>query len=130
MVLYILLKNFYKENNDYREINKNGIKRFEFIKKDNLINDLIDNEYLVNTEVSEINENKIILKHEKLNFISYPYEWTFTQLKDAALFHLDLQIFLLNKNAKLIDASAYNIQFKNNKPIFIDILSIDKYSDG
>ena len=121
---------FYKENNVYREINKNGIKRFEFIKKDNLINDLIDNEYLVNTEVSEINENKIILKHEKLNFISYPYEWTFTQLKDAALFHLDLQIFLLNKNAKLIDASAYNIQFKNNKPIFIDILSIDKYSDG
>ncbi len=121
---------FYKENNVYREINKNGIKRFEFIKKDNLLNDLIDNGYLVDTQISEIDKNKVILKHEKLNFISYPYEWTFTQLKDAALFHLDLQIFLLNKNAKLIDASAYNIQFKNNKPIFIDILSIDKYSDG
>ena len=57
-----------------------------------------------------------------------PYEWTFNQLKDAAIFHLNLQIFLLEKNAKLIDSSAYNIQFKNNKPIFIDVLSIDPIS--
>ena len=42
---------------------------------------------------SQIEVNEKILEHEKLNFISYPYEWTFTQLKDAALFHLDLQIF-------------------------------------
>ena len=71
-----------------------------------------------------------ILEHEKIDFISYPFEWTFNQLKDAALFHLDFQIYLLNKNAKLIDASAYNIQFKDNKPIFIDVLSIDEYKDG
>ena len=109
---------FYQENNVYREINKNGIKRFEFLKKNNLLTDLINGGYLVDTKVSESDENKIILEHEKINFISYPYEWTFTQLKDAALFHLDFQMFLLNKNAKLIDASAYNIQFKNNKPIF------------
>ena len=49
---------FYKENNVYREINKNGIKRFEFIKKDNLINDLIDNEYLVNTKYQKLMKTK------------------------------------------------------------------------
>ena len=67
---------------------------------------------------------------EKIGFISYPYEWTFTQLKDAAIFHLNFQIYLLKKDVKLIDASAFNIQFKNNKPIFIDILSLSEYKDG
>merc|ERR1712167_500446 len=61
---------------------------------------------------------------------SYPYEWTFDQLKDAALHHLNFQIFLLNKNCVLRDASAFNIQFIKGKPIFIDILSLKKYEDG
>jgi len=131
-------KIFYNEGKVYRELSETGIKRFTFLKKNNLINDLIKEKYLITTEECDkknnenfkIDQKKLILKHEKINFISYPYEWTFTQLKDAALFHLDLQIYLLSKNAKLIDASAYNIQFKNNKPIFIDVLSIDEYREG
>ena len=102
----------------------------------NLLNQLIDKEYLIKTEIirdeqiAKIFKTKnMVLKHEKINFISYPYEWTFSQLKDAAIFHLNFQIFLLEQGAKLIDASAYNIQFKNNKPIFIDLLSIDEYNE-
>ena len=131
-------KIFYNEDKVYRELSEIGIKRFTFLKKNNLIDDLIKKKYLIvteecdkkNNENFKIDQKKLLLKHEKINFISYPYEWTFTQLKDAALFHLDLQIYLLNKNAKLIDASAFNIQFKNNKPIFIDVLSIDEYREG
>jgi len=131
-------KIFYRKDGVYRELSESGIKRFTFLKKDNLINDLIKEKFLIFTEEcgEKSNENfgidkkKLLLKHDKINFISYPYEWTFTQLKDAALFHLDLQIYLLNRKAKLIDASAYNIQFKNNRPIFIDILSIDEYEEG
>ncbi|MFL2852755.1 MAG: class I SAM-dependent methyltransferase [Candidatus Pelagibacter sp.] len=129
---------FYDGDEVYRELSETGIKRFTFLKKNNLINELINEKFLISTkecdkksnENYKIDQNKILLKHEKINFISYPYEWTFTQLKDAAIFHLDLQIYLLTKNAKLIDASAYNIQFKNNKPIFIDVLSIDEYKQG
>jgi len=131
-------KIFYSEDEVYRELSEIGIKRFSFLKKDNLIKGLIKEKFLIATEECDkkcnekfkIEPKKLLLKHEKINFISYPYEWTFTQLKDAALFHLDLQIYLLSRNAKLIDASAYNIQFKNNKPIFIDVLSIDEYSEG
>ena len=128
---------FYHKNEVYREVLEAGRKRIEFIKSNNLLSELIDKRFLVKTELMQnlhdlkiSNNVSLILKHEKISFISYPYEWTFSQLKDAAIFHLDLQIYLLSKNAKLLDASAYNIQFKNNKPIFIDILSIDEYRDG
>lgn len=129
-------KIFYYNNQVYRKINNLGLKRFEFLLKNNLLEDLINKNFIIKTEIVKnkeflkINENTTVLKHEKIEFISYPYEWTFNQLKDAALFHLELQIYLLKKNAKLIDASPYNIQFVKNKPIFIDILSIDKYNDG
>ncbi len=130
-------KIFYKNNKVYRKLFKSSFNRFEFLKDNGLLKDLIEKEYIVDTKECESSElglqsniNEKILAHEKINFISYPYEWTFNQLKDAALFHLDLQLYLLAKNAKLIDASAFNIQFKDNKPILIDVLSIDKYEEG
>lgn len=127
---------FYYNNEVYRKINNLGLKRFEFLLKNNLLQDLIDKKFLINTEIIKnkdflgLNNDATIIKHKKIEFISYPYEWTFNQLKDAALFHLELQIYLLKKNSKLIDASPYNIQFIDNRPIFIDVLSIDKYNDG
>jgi len=130
-------KVFYSNGKVYRELSETGIERYQFIKNKNLIKDLIDKEYLINTNECEkdkldfkIDEKKIYLEHEKIDFISYPYEWSFTQLKDAAIFHLDFQIYLIEKGIKLIDASAFNIQFKNNKPIFIDVLSLCEYKDG
>jgi ribosomal protein L11 methylase PrmA len=71
-----------------------------------------------------------VLEHEKLPFISYPYEWSFSLLKDAAIFHLDFHLDLLSKGFTLSDASAYNVQFVGPKPIFIDHLSIRKYRKG
>lgn len=128
---------FYKNNRVFRYLTSTGIARYEFLKKNNLLNDLITKGYLIETNecndkelIFENNNQYKILEHKKINFISYPYEWTFSQLKDAAIFHLDLQLYLLKRNAKLIDASAYNIQFKENKPIFIDVLSIDEFKEG
>ena len=129
---------FYYKNSILREIFFSGLEKYNFLKKNDLLNELIKKKFLVQTEelkdedaLSLKSENKsIIVKHEKLKFISYPYEWTFNELKDAAIFHLDLQLFLLEQGAKLIDASAYNIQFKNLKPIFIDALSIAEYKEG
>ena len=57
------------------------------------------------------------------------YEWSFNQLKDAAIFHLDFNLFI-RTNATLIDSSAYNIQFIGSKPIFIDVLSLKEYKEG
>jgi hypothetical protein len=71
-----------------------------------------------------------IIKPEQIPFISYPYEWCFSQLKDAALTTLKIQKRAFDFGMSLRDSSAYNIQFKNGKPVFIDTLSFGKYREG
>jgi len=71
-----------------------------------------------------------IIKPEIVPFVSYPYEWSFSQLKDAALTTLEIQKKALDFGMSLKDCSAYNIQFKDSKPIFIDTLSFETYEEG
>jgi len=71
-----------------------------------------------------------IIQPEKIKFISYPYEWSFSQLKDAALLTLAIQKEALNHGMQLRDASAYNIQFHLGSPILIDTLSFTEYHEG
>lgn len=66
------------------------------------------------------------LQHEKIPFISYPYEWSPAMLVDAAIGCLDLQLRLIEDGYSLKDASAYNVQFVNAKPVFIDVPSIER----
>jgi ribosomal protein L11 methylase PrmA len=63
-------------------------------------------------------------------FISYPYEWSFGQLKDAALATLTIQNRALKLGMSLKDASAYNIQFFKGRPTLIDTLSFEIYKEG
>ena len=71
-----------------------------------------------------------ILKPAIVPFISYPYEWSFSELKDAALATLEIQMLALEKGMTLKDASVYNIQFLDGKPILIDTLSFETYEEG
>ncbi len=71
-----------------------------------------------------------VIEPQPLAFISYPYEWSFSQLKDAALLTLRLQKLALEHDLSLKDASAYNIQFHNGRPILIDTLSFERYKEG
>ena len=75
------------------------------------------------------NSDGIVIQPKTIPFISYPYEWSFGQLRDAALLTLTLQRRLLEKNFSLKDASAYNVQFIGYKPIFIDTLSFEPYRE-
>ncbi len=71
-----------------------------------------------------------VLLPELVNFISYPYEWAFSQLKDAALLTLQIQKFALDFGMTLKDSSAYNVQFHHGRPILIDSLSFEIYPEG
>ncbi|HYV85394.1 MAG TPA: class I SAM-dependent methyltransferase [Patescibacteria group bacterium] len=66
------------------------------------------------------------LEHERIQPVTYPYCWTVSMLADAGLHTLDLQIRLLESGHSLKDATAYNIQFVNGRPLFIDLSSIEK----
>jgi SAM-dependent methyltransferase len=66
------------------------------------------------------------LEHERVPQITYPYEWSQRMLAAAAVHTLDLQLRLLAAGCALKDASAYNIQFRAGRPIFIDLTSIER----
>jgi ribosomal protein L11 methylase PrmA len=72
----------------------------------------------------------IVVEHERVPFVSYPYEWSFEMLKDAALLHLDLIEQCLPHNFILKDASAFNVQFVGSRPVFIDVLSFARLQPG
>jgi len=71
-----------------------------------------------------------VIRPEKIFFISYPYEWCFSQLKDAALTLLRIQKTALDFEMSLRDCSAYNVQFRNGRPVLIDTLSLGRYYAG
>ena len=129
---------FYHLDKIYRLIDDSGKERVKFLEQNDLITKSKEKNFLINSKILNdkdlknlgFDKNYLVIEHEKIPYISYPYEWSFSQLKSAALLHLDFHLFLLNNDATLIDASAYNIQFIGAKPIFIDILSIKEYEEG
>jgi hypothetical protein len=73
----------------------------------------------------------VVIRPERVPFVSYPYEWCFGQLKDAALLTLNVQRDALRFGMSLKDASAYNVQFwRGSRPVFIDTLSLERYVEG
>jgi hypothetical protein len=71
-----------------------------------------------------------VLRHERVPFISYPYEWTFSMLQDAALAHLELNRRALAADLTLKDASSYNVQWRGAEPLFIDVGSFERLRPG
>jgi ribosomal protein L11 methylase PrmA len=119
----------------YRSVTSLAIDEFESIWSSGYLQELIARGWLVDAarvEGSEVEpaEARALLRHPRLSFISYPYEWCFEELKSAALLHLDIQLDALDHDIALIDASAYNIQFVGCVPIFIDHLSFRPYREG
>ncbi len=67
-----------------------------------------------------------VIRPDVVPFVSYPYEWTFGQLRDAALLTLDVQSAALEMGWTLKDATAYNVQFRGVQPVLIDHLSFQR----
>lgn len=119
----------------YRAITASGLSFYEAARP--TLESLVAQGWLIPfTEVDPVFRKAIdpnverVLEHPCLDVLSMPYEWSFSLLKEAALFHLDLHIQLLEKGFTLSDATAYNVQFIGPKPIFIDHLSIRPYREG
>ncbi len=120
---------FYKKGVLYRNIDKSYEENYKKLVSSGLLAELWNKDLLikhreVETQKSDFSSFKTI-QPEKLPFISYPYEWCFSELKDAALLTLEIQKIALSYGMNLKDASAFNVQFKNGKPIFIDTLSFE-----
>jgi len=73
---------------------------------------------------------EIVVEHDRVEPITYPYEWSFGALRAAALLHLELQLRCLAAGVVLCDASAYNVQFRGPRPLMIDAGSFRPYREG
>ncbi len=126
---------FKKEGIIYRQINLSYKDNYNTLLNSGLYEDLQIHSLLIShseVELSAPNPERVykIVKPERIPFISYPYEWCFSELKQAALVTLEIQRTALKFGMSLKDASAFNIQFLKSKPIFIDTLSFEKYKEG
>jgi len=125
---------FLKEGRLYRQINKVYKEDYDMLMCSGLYEDLVSKNLLIPHIESDMpaddEECYKIIEPDKIPFISYNYEWSFSQLKDAALTTLKIQKTALKFGMTLKDASAYNIQFYKGKAILIDTLSFRKYREG
>ncbi|WP_434740193.1 class I SAM-dependent methyltransferase [Micromonospora sp. SH-82] len=71
-----------------------------------------------------------VLRHERIPFVSHPYEWSFGMLRDAALLHLEILRSALSAGFTTKDGSAYNLQWRGARPVFIDVGSFEPVRDG
>lgn len=126
---------FRREGVLYRQVNQKYQPDYELLIQSGLYQELVTtglliphDEVAVPAEQAEIAYR--ILRPEVVSFISYPYEWGFGELKDAALTTLAIARRALEKGMLLKDASAYNIQFQQGNPVLIDTLSFETYHEG
>jgi SAM-dependent methyltransferase len=118
-----------------RQVNQVYRPDYDLLMSSGLFQRLVKRQHLVNSV--ECDEKPLdasavykVICPERIGFISYPYEWSFAQLQDAALLTLTIEKEALAFEMTLKDASAYNIQFQNGRPILIDTLSFAKYVEG
>jgi 2-polyprenyl-3-methyl-5-hydroxy-6-metoxy-1,4-benzoquinol methylase len=119
----------------YRQVNQVFAEDYTRLMKSGLYDKLVKAGLLIphtesDTQPADEKQSFKVLCPERIPFISYPYEWSFGQLKDAALATLSIQKRALRLGMSLKDASAYNIQFYRGKPVLIDTLSLETYQEG
>lgn len=125
---------FKSEGKLYRQVNMAFKKDFDLFINSGGYTHFVKNNWLIPHTV--ITENKTgtdnwyqTLLPEKVPFISYPYEWSFDMLKDAALLTLGLLKEAIQFGLVLKDASPFNVQFIGSRPVFIDTLSFETYNE-
>ena len=126
----------------YRALSGTGAEDWQALKESSLLERLHSEGTLVGTEQVDADAlgdaaaeilpegTETVLRHERLPFVSYPYEWTFSMLREAALLTLDLELACLEEGLTLKDATPYNVQFRGADPVFIDVGSFERLREG
>ena len=126
---------FQRDGTFFRQVNRSYQPTFETLTDSGLCATLVEQGLLIPHETADIGlapepDAAAVIKPDQLGFVSYPFEWSFSQLKASALTTLRVQRLALDRGLSLKDASAYNIQLHNGRPTLIDTLSFEPYEPG
>jgi hypothetical protein len=124
---------FYDDGRVLRALSEDGLADWIALSESKLFGDTVAEGKLVGT--SRVEGNPIagaaaVLEHERVSFVSYPYEWTFAMLREAALLQLELVRRALDEDLILKDSSSYNVQWRGSQPVFIDVGSFERLRAG
>ena len=131
---------YYVDNRVIRGISASAAENFETLQATGFYKKFLDRGQLVGSTLldhdavplpaSVKQEWSGFLEHDRVPVISYPYEWTFSMLQDAALLQLDLVESAIREDMSLKDCTPYNVQFVQGHPVFIDIPSFETLQAG
>ena len=129
---------FYHRGDVFRGLTQPALRQWEALSTTDFYRRFVLNGGLVHTQqvdpstvLSSTNHRwTAMLRHEKVPFVSYPYEWPFGMLKDAALLQIDLLLAALDEGMTLKDASPFNIQWNGAAPVFVDVASFERWVSG
>ncbi len=114
-----------------RLLDERGLEGWRALSATEFFRKAVDDSLLIHSvEIDPPEGSAGALRHPRLDLITYPYEWTFSMLRDAALLQLSLLEGALSAGLTIKDATPYNIQFVDGRPMFIDIGSFEPYRKG
>ena len=120
----------------WRGLSEAALPDFEALAATDFFRSALDRGDIVGTELVTDNPPDLpgawagVLRHERIDVRSYPYEWPFEMLRDAARLQLALTRGALSEKLITKDASAYNVLFRGTKPVFIDVGSFERLRGG
>lgn len=127
---------FYFNDRVYRTLVPEAYELFKIWFEDGTIDNYVKSGYLMESNlVSEkdieglpagVSTSGYLIEQPKIQFLTYPYEWCFSQIKDAALKTLDMLEDCLKKDLILKDATAFNLGLYDGDIRLFDILSIER----
>lgn len=133
----------YGDDAVYRVLSERGLADFEALRATPLLAEAVGAGTLVETRLLGDGAPEItaaaaeldtapaaILRHERIPFISYPYEWSWSMLRDAALLQLELLDAAIQHGLMLKDATPYNVQWRGARPRFVDVGSFERLREG
>src|SRR5262249_28644994 len=129
---------FYADGCVFRALSSTALAAWQRLAETRFFRHAIESGQIVGTEIVEPLDTPSlpsgqwagVLRHARIPFISYPYEWPFGMLKDAALLQLDLLTTALDEGFTLKDATPFNVQFLGTRPVFIDVSSFEPLEPG
>jgi hypothetical protein len=121
---------YYKDGELNRQVNRVYREHYDQLLSSGLYQELVDAGLLIrheelSCEAADPELAYKVLRPERVEFISYPFEWCFSAFRDAALVCLEIQRRALEHGMTLKDCSGYNIQFHRGRALLIDTLSFE-----
>lgn len=122
---------FEKDGGVYRQLSPSAAADWARFISTDVAQRMFESGQLIPTSVFESQpDGGMVLSHERVRWLSYSSEWSFSMLRDAALMHVDLMEALVPEGWILKDAHPTNLQWHRGRMCLIDVASIQPYEQG